>query len=116
MAKGRGTAWRAVGYVPTAVRSFLTASSPPRVSSAVIRKPAFDRMGGFYSANRCVFAEDTHLWVKLLLNYEVVIVYDPLVNRYCDASELALNRNEVRPIEPFLLDDHDLWRTAPSRC
>jgi glycosyltransferase involved in cell wall biosynthesis len=83
-------------------------------SSAVVRKPAFDRLGGFYSANRCVFAEDTHLWVKLLLNCEAVIAYDPLVNRYCDASELALNRKEVRPIEPFLLDDRDLLANCPS--
>jgi glycosyltransferase involved in cell wall biosynthesis len=79
----------------------------------VIRKPAFDRLGGFYSAGRCLFAEDTHLWVKVLLNYDVVIAYDPLVNRYCDASDLALNWKEVRPIEPFLVDDRDLITMCP---
>jgi glycosyltransferase involved in cell wall biosynthesis len=82
-------------------------------SAAVIRKPVFDGLGGFYATDRCVFGEDTHLWVKLLLNHEVSIAYDPLVNRDGRASTLALHWKDVRPIEPFLLDHRDLVDRCP---
>jgi glycosyltransferase involved in cell wall biosynthesis len=83
-------------------------------SSVVIRKRVFDEQAGFYSKMRCLFAEDAYLWLKVLLHYDVLFDRMPLVNRYCDASELSMNLRGVRPIEPFLLDPGDLWDTCPA--
>jgi hypothetical protein len=83
-------------------------------SSIVMRKEAFDRMGGFYAKTRCLFGEDTSLWIKLLLNYPVVFSFETPVNRYCDASDLSVNFKGVRPVEPFLMDPEDVRAECPA--
>lgn len=82
-------------------------------SAAVIRKAAFDQVGGFYDKNRCVFAEDTYLWLKLLLRFEVAFAARPLSLQYLDASELSQNWKGIRPVEPFLTDGGDLYGMCP---
>jgi hypothetical protein len=101
----------------------LSAGTPPRVlagiisnmlpSSTVIRKPIFEKWGGFYAKTRCLYAEDAHLYMKVLLNHPVFFEEDPAILRHMDASELATNLTHVRPIEPFLLDPDDLRRACP---
>jgi glycosyltransferase involved in cell wall biosynthesis len=82
-------------------------------SSILMRKEAFHAAGGFYAKNRCIFGEDTTLWVKLLLRHEIILAFDTLVNRYCDASDLSMNWNGVRAVEPFLLDPEDVRAACP---
>jgi hypothetical protein len=103
--------WRARPETPPQVLAGILANMMP--SSIVMRGEAFQRMGGFYAKTRCLFGEDTSLWIKLLLNYEVMFSFEPLVNRYCDASDLSVNWRGVRPVEPFLLDPEDVRTECP---
>jgi len=82
-------------------------------SSTVIRRSVFDRMAGFYAKNRCLFAEDAYLWLKVLLHHDVAFDGRALVDRYCDASELAMNVKGARPVEPFLLDGGEIRESCP---
>jgi hypothetical protein len=83
-------------------------------SSVVIRRSVFESLGGFYAKNRCLFAEDAWLWLKLLLRYGVAFDRRAPVERYCDASELSMNTPGARPIEPFLLDSAGIWESCPA--
>ena len=113
--------WRRIG-IPEA-RYRVTPSTPLSVligivshmlpSSVVIRKSIFERHGGFYAKNRCLFAEDAYLWLRVLLNHDVVFDRRAPVDRYCDASELSMNVAGVRPIEPFLLDGDAIREDCP---
>jgi hypothetical protein len=82
-------------------------------SSTVIRREVFDREGGFYARTRCLFAEDAYLWLKVLLHYDVAFDHRAFVDHHLDASELSMNVEGARPIEPFLLDGAEIVETCP---
>jgi len=113
--------WPRLGIAPGLFT--VTPETPPRVlagivsnmlpSCTVIRKPIFEKWGGFYAKTRCLYAEDAHLYMKVLLNHPVYFEQDPGIFRHMDASELATNLTHVRPVEPFLLDPDDLRRACP---
>jgi hypothetical protein len=104
--------WRATPETRPQLLAGILANMMP--SSVVMRRDAFHRMGGFYAKTRCLFGEDTSLWIKLLLNYEVVFSFETLVNRFCDASDLSVNYRGVRPVEPFLEDPEDVRAECPA--
>ncbi len=83
-------------------------------SSTVIRRAVFEQAGGFYEKDRCLFAEDAYLWLKVLLLHEVAFAARPLSLHYLDASELSMNAKAVRPVEPFLTDVADLNAWCPQ--
>ncbi len=82
-------------------------------SSVVIRRSVFESQDGFYAKTRCLYAEDAYLWLKVLLRHDVAFDGRALVERYCDASELAMNVKGARPIEPFLLDGGEIVESCP---
>lgn len=82
-------------------------------SSCVLHRQTALRHGGFYAQDRCLFSEDAHLYLKLLLDTDFYFDPEPLTLRYEDASELALNQGGVRQIEPFLRHPEDIFRTCP---
>src|SRR5437867_1641326 len=114
--------WRRVGIREGVYR--VTPETPVALLSAIegvigtpatlLRKEAFVRAGGFYYKTRCVFAEDTHLWIKLLLRHAFAYHAQPMMTRFCDASALSLNHGGLRPIEPFLTDPDDLIHDCPA--
>jgi hypothetical protein len=83
-------------------------------SSTVVRREVFEQVGGFYEKDRCLFAEDAYLWLKILLRFDVAFCARPLSLHYLDASELSMNVKGVRPVEPFLTDTEGLYRTCPE--
>lgn len=83
-------------------------------SSTVMRKAAFEALGGYYAKNRCVYSEDAWLYLKMLLRYSTVFDGHPLTIRFEDASELARNLKGVRPVEPFLDDPDALTGSCPA--
>jgi glycosyltransferase involved in cell wall biosynthesis len=60
------------------------------------------KWGGFYSANRCRYAEDAFLWLKVLLNEKVWFDFRPGVRIHFETSALSKNLVHARPLEPFL--------------
>jgi glycosyltransferase involved in cell wall biosynthesis len=101
----------------------VTPQSPPNLvaallrimfsQSTVIRKRAFWVAGGYYAKDRCLFGEDTYLWLNVLLRYEVSFSVRPLVVRHLNSSQLALNWKGIRPIEPFLINESDVIERCP---
>jgi glycosyltransferase involved in cell wall biosynthesis len=82
--------------------------------STVVRTNTLRKWGGFYDTERCLFGEDSYLWLKLLLNEKVSFRLTPAVNYHCEASELAKNYIAARPVEPFLVDPSGIEAVCPS--
>jgi glycosyltransferase involved in cell wall biosynthesis len=116
-----GKFWRKP-YIPEGCYRVTQQSSPKLIAAllprmfnpaTVIRKDAFWDAGGYYAKDRCLFGEDTYLWLNILMRYEVSFSVRPLVVRHLDSSELGVNWKGVRPIEPFLVNEIDLTAKCP---
>lgn len=70
--------------------------------ATVVRRSAFERHGGFYARDRCLFGEDAYLFLRILLHEQVFISHEPLVTFFENASALSNNLGRARPLEPFL--------------
>ena len=119
----REAMWRARGITgglqrvgpetsPELVVSMLAYMSP---CSTVARAEAVRRHGGFYERDRCLYGEDAHLWLKVLLNEPVAFDLRPLVRFHHDASDLSKNLRGARPVEPFLLRPEEIESGCPAR-
>ncbi len=82
-------------------------------STILAKTDAVRRWGGFYE-NRCVYGEDTTLWLRVFLNEPFYFHLRPLVKLDVEASELCRNYRTARPIEPFLLDPSILRNACPK--
>jgi len=96
---------------PELVVSMLAYMSP---CSTVARADVVRRHGGFYERDRCLYAEDAHLWLKVLLNEPVAFNLRPLVRFHHDASGLSKNLRGARPVEPFLLRPEEIEAECPE--
>jgi glycosyltransferase involved in cell wall biosynthesis len=85
-------------------------------SCAVIRRSAFEMLGGFYDVGRCVYGEDSYLWLQVVLNASIYWDPQPLVNFHLEDSALGAKMAGRHPIRPALTDPARLRRncTGPS--
>jgi glycosyltransferase involved in cell wall biosynthesis len=81
--------------------------------NTVARTEVVRRWGGFFSRDRCLYGEDSFLWLKVLLNETVVTNMTPLVRYHTEASALAHNLGGPRPVEPILLYPEELDEACP---
>jgi hypothetical protein len=81
--------------------------------STVVRADVVRALGGFYDRDRCLYAEDAHLWLKVLLNHPVALQLKPLVRFHTEASGLSKNLVKARPVEPFLRHPEDIEAVCP---
>lgn len=113
--------WRARGICDGVFR--VSAKTPPGLfvsalaymspCSTVARADVLRRWGGFYERERCLYAEDAHLWMKTLLNEPVVFNLRPLVAFHREAAGLSKNLRGARPVEPFLVDPREVEAACP---
>jgi glycosyltransferase involved in cell wall biosynthesis len=99
----------------------LTPATPPKMTNQLIvmmwpcttlvRKGPVVRFGGFKVPHR--FAEDTHLWMKILLHHPVMILREEAALFHREASSLSGNYAKMRPIEPYLESPEELREIAP---
>jgi glycosyltransferase involved in cell wall biosynthesis len=82
--------------------------------STVMRADVARRYGGFYDRDRCVYAEDAHLMLKILLNETVFFNEAPLIIYHRDASALTDFSKRLRDIEPFLVFPDEIIRSCPE--
>jgi hypothetical protein len=119
--QSRETMWRRRGIkdgvfrvepetAPWLVVSMLAFMSP---WSTVVRADVIRKWKGFYSREKCLFAEDAFLWLKVLLNEAVAVNLKPLVGFHKEASGLSNNLQGPRPIEPFLIDAGEIEAACP---
>lgn len=79
--------------------------------STIARKKPLQHWGGFFEQDKCRYAEDSFLWLKVLLNEKVRFSTTPRVKFHREASALSNIRSGPRPIEPFL-SNPELMRAA----
>jgi hypothetical protein len=82
--------------------------------NTVARTEKVRQWGGFFDQWRCLYAEDSFLWLKVLLNESVVVQLEPLVCFHTEASALSKNLKGPRPVEPMLLHPEQLEQACPS--
>ncbi len=114
--------WRARGLVDGAMR--ITPSTPPQLAVAllafmspcttVFRADHLRLRGGFYERNRCLYGEDAHLCLKVMLNHPVLVDLNVRANIHRDASDLSANLSGARPVEPFLEDASEIRADCPE--
>lgn len=81
--------------------------------TTIARTRSVRNAGGFYDRNGCRYGEDAHLWLKLILNEQVMVDLDPRVRIYREASSLSGNLLGARPVEPFLEDPSEIENCCP---
>ena len=96
---------------PALAVSMLAYMSP---WSTVARADVIRKWGGFYSREKCLYAEDAFLWLKVLLNEAVAFNLKPLVRFHVEASGLSRNLSGARPVEPFLTDATEIEAACPE--
>lgn len=82
--------------------------------NTLCRADRLRQWGGFYGRGKCLYAEDSFLWLKLLLNETVAVSSEELVIHHADASELAVCRDSPRPIEPMLQRPGEVLDACPA--
>ena len=82
--------------------------------TTIARTDLVRALGGFYDRGGCRYGEDAHLWLKLILNEQVMIDLEPRTCIYRDASTLSGNLPGARPVEPFLQDPSDVESNCPA--
>jgi len=77
-------------------------------SCILARRSAVERYGGYYAADRCVYGEDSYLWLQLVLNHPLAIDPEPRVWFHTEHSELGAARVGRHPVRPALLASEPL--------
>ncbi len=95
---------------PALTVSMLAYMSP---CTTVARIEPIRKLGGFYDRDHCLYAEDSHLWLKLLLNESVAFQLKPLARIHFEASAAAQTRKALRPVEPFLVHPEEIEAVCP---
>jgi len=95
---------------PALAVSVLAYMTPP---TTLARTEMVRRWGGFYDHEKCLFAEDAFLWLKVLLNEKIAISFKPLVKIHGEASDLSRNLRQARPVEPFLIEPEEIRGACP---
>lgn len=113
--------WRRRGFEPgvhrispdTSAATLLHSVAFMSPCTTVIRAEAARRLGGFYAADACRYAEDAHLWLRVLLQQRVSFSLQPHVRIYRDASNLSAATRVPRPLEPFLAHPDEIRAVCP---
>jgi glycosyltransferase involved in cell wall biosynthesis len=81
-------------------------------SCALARRTIVERYGGYYAADRCVYGEDSYLWLQLVLNHALAIDPEPRVWFHTEYSALGAARAGAHPVRPALVASEALL----ARC
>jgi glycosyltransferase involved in cell wall biosynthesis len=79
-------------------------------SATVVRRDAFEQLGGFYE-KRSTYGEDSFLWAALALTKPIYRVDEPLLRFHTDGSTLSVGRRSAYPLPPMIVD----WRSFKER-
>ena len=77
-------------------------------SCILARRSIIERYGGFYAADRCVYGEDSYLWLQMVLNHLLAVDPDPRVWFHTEHSALGAARVGRHPVRPALLASRPL--------
>lgn len=83
-------------------------------SAVVVRREVVARLGGYYDRARCLYGEDSYLWLQVLVSHPVVLTEDRLLRFHSDASTLSVGRTAPYPLPPSLTDARTLLAAVPD--
>ena len=99
----------ASGKLLNAMATYMTPSM------TVMRAHELSLRGGFYE-HGCRFAEDSMLWLNVLLHSPVYFHFHPLTEFHREASGLSGKPSHSRPVEPYLENPGILRAPARRNC
>ena len=120
--KSRKSMWQRVGLTEGTHRVSASNSAALVVEmlaymtpcTTITRAIVLRRWGGFYSHDKCRYAEDSFLWLKVLMNETVAFTFQSLARLHIDASSLSGNLTRARPVEPFLIRSDEVEASTPT--
>ena len=83
--------------------------------STLVNVDIIKKYGGFFDKYRCLYGEDSFLWLKIILNEPFGIILKPLVNYHTEASECAFNLRKLHEVPPMLLFPDDIRSVCPEK-
>ena len=86
-------------------------------SCIVVRRAVFERAGGFYDKERCLYGEDSYLWIQILLSCQVYWDDQEHVVFHVEDSSLGYAVQRRARARPIVYDDAQLLSkmTDPRR-
>lgn len=73
-------------------------------SCIVVRRDIFSDLGGYYARERCLFGEDSYLWLGLLIRYPIYWDPRPLVDFHVEDSQLGFSVTRRTSARPVVID------------
>jgi glycosyltransferase involved in cell wall biosynthesis len=82
-------------------------------SSTVVRRETFERYGGYYDRDRCVYGEDSYFWLQVALAERVYFDRKALTYFHVEDSDLGVSQKGRHPRRPALIHPEPLRKNCP---
>ncbi len=103
--------WKCPTGIEPALLRAATAFFTP--SAVMIRRATFESFGGFYDRSYCTYAEDSYLFLRIIMQHPVFRILEPHFWRNIEGSELAEGRTTPYPISPHIRHGDELIAECP---
>jgi hypothetical protein len=103
--------WRCPTTIePASLRAAAAFFTP---SGVLMRRDVFESFGGFYDRSWCTYAEDSYLYLRVIMQHDVYRLLEPLFWRNLEGSDLAEGRTSPYPVSPHLVHGDEMIRDCP---
>jgi glycosyltransferase involved in cell wall biosynthesis len=82
-------------------------------SSSVVRRETFERYGGYYDRDRCLYGEDSYFWLQVALGERVYFDRNVLTHFHVEDSSLGVKQKGRHPRRPALVHPEPLRESCP---
>jgi glycosyltransferase involved in cell wall biosynthesis len=82
-------------------------------SSTVVRREVFERYGGYYDRERCLYGEDSYFWLQVALGEQVYFDRTALTYFHVEDSALGVSQKGRHPRRPALVHPEPLRKSCP---
>ena len=96
---------------PAAIKSYVDCFHS---SSTVVRRATFERYGGYYERDRCLYGEDSYLWLQVALGERVYFDRAQNVVFHVEDSSLGVKQKGRHPRRPALDYPEPLRASCPA--
>jgi glycosyltransferase involved in cell wall biosynthesis len=97
---------------PAAIKSYVDCFHS---SSTVVRRETFERYGGYYERDRCLYGEDSYLWLQVAIGGCVYFDRAQNVDFHVEDSALGVKQKGRHPRRPALVNPEQLRARCPPQ-
>lgn len=97
---------------PAAIKSYVDCFHS---SSTVVRRETFRRYGGYFDRDRCLYGEDSFLWLQVAMGEKVYFDRVQNVVFHVEDSALGVKQKGRHPRRPALIHPEQLRANCPPR-